>query len=60
LWGVVGGGIAIEGSVLGGRRRAAAHRYGAHIGSEGYVGDGRVVQVFDGAVRCTGESRDAA
>jgi len=33
----------VEGIVLGGRKRAAAHRYGAHIGIEGCVGDGRGV-----------------
>jgi hypothetical protein len=31
--------VGIEGTVQRGGRRAAAHRYGAHIGSEGYVGD---------------------
>ena len=36
----LGGGV-VEGIVLGGGRRAAAHRYGAHIGIEGCVGDGR-------------------
>lgn len=35
------GGIA-EGIVLGGGRKAAAHGYGAHIGIEGCVGDGKV------------------
>jgi hypothetical protein len=37
----LGGGVLVEGIVLGGGRKAAAHRYGAHIGIEGCVGDGR-------------------
>ena len=37
----LGGGGVVEGIVLGGGRKAAANRYGAHIGIEGCVGDGR-------------------
>lgn len=36
----VGGGV-VEGIVLGGGRKAAAHRYGAHIGIEDCGCDGR-------------------
>jgi hypothetical protein len=41
LWLIIGVGVVAEGIVLGGGRRAAAHRYGAHIGIEGGVGDER-------------------
>ena len=52
-----------EGIVLGGGRKAAAHRYGAHIGTEACVGDERYSTVGLGVVseeRVTARVPDAA